>query len=144
VADESELLKGFRAAYLEGSRAWNEGDFERAYGGLPEDFDYEPLGSWPHARRLRGPAEIVPFFEDFREAFPDARGTRYEFIQAGEQTVIVGFQVTGTGASSGAGTEMEIWQVWEIAEGLRPLRIKEFPDRRTAIEAAGAKEPAER
>jgi hypothetical protein len=33
----SELLKAFRAVYEEGNRAWNEGDFKRAYGGLTDD-----------------------------------------------------------------------------------------------------------
>ena len=58
----------------------------------------------------------------------------------GEQTVIVGFDVTGTGASSGASTAMEIWQVWELAED-RPLRVREFSERARAFEAAGAKDP---
>ena len=141
---ESEFLKAFREIYEEGNRAWNEGDFRRAYGGLPEDFNYDLAPTWPEARPLRGRDEIVAFFRDFRETFPDVQGELGEFIQADERTVIVGFQVVGTGGSSGVRTTMEIWQVWDMAEGLRPVRVREFHDRRAALEAAGAEEAAER
>jgi hypothetical protein len=41
--------------------------------------------------------------------------------------VIVGFLVVGTGRASGVRTEMEIWQVWELAEGAIPIRVAETP-----------------
>jgi len=141
---ESELLKAFRAAYEEGNRAWNEGDFKSAYGGLTEDVEYDLAPTWPHARPLCGHDEIVAFFQDLRETFPDVRTELREFIQLDQQTVIVGLHVLGTGGRSGVGTTMDIWQVWEIREGLRPIRVREFHDRRAAIEAAGAEKPPER
>jgi ketosteroid isomerase-like protein len=141
---ESELLKAFRAAYEEGNRAWNEGDFKRAYGGLTEDVEYDLAPTWPHARPLRGHDAIVAFFKDLRETFPDVRGEPRAFIQADEQTVIVGLHVLGTGGRSGVGTTMDIWQVWEMREGVRPVRVREFRDRRAAMAAAGAEKPAER
>jgi ketosteroid isomerase-like protein len=137
--EESEFLK----ALEEGNRAWNEGDFKRAYGALPEDFEYELAANWPDARTLRGPDEVVAFFEAWRETFPDTRADLREFIQADERTVIVGFKVIGTGERSGVGTTMEIWQVWTLREGLVPVRVSEFHDRRAAIDAAGAREPTE-
>ena len=148
---ESGRLRAFRAVWEEGNRAWDDGDFKRTYGGLPDDFDYRPLESWPHARPLRGPAEIVPFFEDFQESFPDVRTEVLEFIEGDERTVIVGFRVIGTGESSGASTEMEVWQVWEVREaselmpprsatglGMVPFRVREFGHRGAALKAAGA------
>jgi ketosteroid isomerase-like protein len=141
---ESELLRAFRAAYEEGNRAWNEGDFKRAYGGLTEDVEYDLAPAWPHARPLRGHDEIVAFFQDLRETFPDVRGEPRAFMQTDERTVIVGLHVLGTGGRSGVGTAMDIWQVWEMREGVRPVRVREFHDRRAAMEAAGARKPAER
>jgi ketosteroid isomerase-like protein len=137
-AAESEFLRAFRKIYEEGNRAWNEGDFKRAYAALPDDIDYRIAPTWPEARPLRGPDEVVAFFENLREAFPDARTGPLEFIEADERTVIVGFRVIGTGRSSGAGTAMEIWQVWEMREGLIPGRVTEFRERKAALKAAGA------
>jgi ketosteroid isomerase-like protein len=143
--EESDFLRAFRAIYMEGNRAWNEGDFKRAYGALPKNFEYQLAPTWPNARPLRGPDEIVAFFEDWRETFPDTHsGTEFEFIEADERTMIVGFHVTGTGQRSGVQTEMDIWQIWEMGEGMVPVRVTEFPDRRAALEAAGAEEPVER
>jgi len=75
AAAESERMRAFRAVMEEGHRAWNEGDFERAYGALPEDFEYQLGSIWPQARALRGPDEIVAFFHEAREMFPDLRST---------------------------------------------------------------------
>ena len=137
---ESEFLRGFREAFDEGWRAWNEGDVKSAYSGLPDEMEYRLSPLWPEARVLRGRDEVVAFFEDFQRTFPDARTASHEFIEGTEGTVIVGFRVTGSGRSSGAGTEMQIWQVWEIADDLTPVRVAEFNERRDALEAGGVKE----
>jgi ketosteroid isomerase-like protein len=137
-AQESELLKAFKQVFEEGNRAWNSGDVKGAYSALPDDLDYRLSPGWPQARVLRGRDEVVAFFEDFQETFPDARTSSHEFIEVDERTVIVGFQVTGTGRSSGAGTAMKIWQVWELGEGMVPLRVSEFAQRGAALEAANA------
>ncbi len=139
-APESEFLKAFRAIFEEGNRAWNEGDVRRAYVAVPEDFQHQLAPTWPNARPLRGREEVVAFFEDFQATFPGVRTSRHEFIEVDERTVIVGFRVTGTGRSSGAGTSMEIWQVWEVGEGMVPLRVTEFTDRDTALAAAAGQE----
>jgi ketosteroid isomerase-like protein len=90
-----------------------------------------------HVMRLRTPFanEVVAFFEDFGRTFPDARAELREFLQAGPQAMVVGFEVTGTGESSGARTAMEVWQVWELQEGA-PRRVREFLDRGSALQAA--------
>jgi ketosteroid isomerase-like protein len=141
---ESELLRAFREAFEGGNRAWNEGDVKRAYAALPDQLVYRLSPIWPEARVLRSRDEVIAFFEGFQETFPDARTAAHEFIEAGSGTVIVGSQVTGSGRTSGAGTEMEIWQVWEVREGddgLTTTSVTEFNDRREALEAAAVKEP---
>jgi ketosteroid isomerase-like protein len=140
----SELLRAFKQAFEEGNRAWNEGDVTRAYAALPDDVEYRLAPAWPQTRVLKGGDEVVAFFEDFQETFPDARTSSHEFIEVDERTVIVGFRVSGTGRSSGAGAEMEIWQVWELREGMVPFRVREFDRRAAAMEAAGAGRPAGR
>jgi ketosteroid isomerase-like protein len=141
VTEESELLKAFREAFEEGNRAWNAGDVKGAYAALPDELEYRLSPSWPEARVLRSRDEVIAFFEDLQRTFPDARTTAHEFIEAGEGVVIAGFRVSGSGRTSGAGTEMEIWQVWKVQaldDGLTTTSVTEFTDREEAMKAAGA------
>jgi ketosteroid isomerase-like protein len=140
---ESELLKAFREAFEEGNRAWNQGDVKSAYAALPDQLEYHLSPTWPEARMLRSRQEVIAFFEDFQETFPDAQTTSHEYIEGVDGALIVGFLVSGSGRSSGAGTEMEIWQVWEVRaveEGLTTTSVTEFSERRDALEAAGVRE----
>lgn len=134
---ESDVVRAVRSAFEQGNRAWNEGDFERAYQALGDDFEYDLAPTWPQSRPLRGRAEVVKFFEGFRETFSDARSGPLEFVEVGERRVIVGFPVVGTGRASRVRTEMEIWQVWELAKGGRPVQVSEYTDRGAALRAAG-------
>jgi ketosteroid isomerase-like protein len=144
VPAESELLRAFREAFEEGNRAWNAGDVQGAYAALPDQLEYRLSETWPEARVLRSRDEVIAFFEDFQATFPDARTASHEYVEV-DGTVIVGFRVTGSGRSSGAGAEMEIWQVWKVEaleDGLTATSVTEFADRREALEAAAAKQPS--
>jgi ketosteroid isomerase-like protein len=147
VPAESDLLRAFRDAFEEGNLAWNAGDVRRAYAALPEHLEYRLSPTWPEARVLRSRDEVITFFEDFQATFPDARTASHEYIEGGPGTLIVGFRVSGSGRSSGAGGEMEVWQVWKVRtleDGLTATSVTEFADRRAALEAAGVKEPTGR
>jgi ketosteroid isomerase-like protein len=144
VTEESELLKAFREAFEEGNRAWNAGDVKRAYAVLPDELEYRLSPTWPEARVLQSRDEVVAFFEDFQRTFPDAQTASHEFIEGSEGTVIVGFRVTGSGRSSGAGTEMKIWQVWQVSDELVPLGVTEFTNREDALNTAGVMESSAR
>jgi ketosteroid isomerase-like protein len=140
----SELLRAFREVFEEGNRAWNDGDVKQAYAALPDQLEYRLSRTWPEARVLRSRDEVVSFFEAFQETFPDARTASHQYIEVDERTLIVGFRVTGSGRSSGAGTEMEIWQLWKVHtgdDGLSTTSVTEFNDRQEALEAAGVKQP---
>lgn len=134
---ESEALQAFRDLFMRANDAWNAGDFQRAYGALSDDFEYNLAPVWPRARELRGGAEVVRFFEDFHETFPDVTAGPPEFVEAGELHLVVGIPVVGTGRASGARVEMEIWQVWELTEEGTPARVHEYVDRDAALRAAG-------
>jgi hypothetical protein len=138
VPRESERLRAFRQAFEEGNRAWNAGDVKTAYAALPDELEYRLSPHWPEARVLRSRDEVIEFFEGFQETFPDARTASYEYIEVDEGPLIVGFRVIGSGRTSGAGTEMEIWQVYRLqdAEGLMVESVTEFSDRDQALEAA--------
>ena len=139
---ESEFLRAFREGFEQGNRAWNAGDVKTAYAALPDQLVYQLAPTWPEARVLRGREEVIEFFESFQETFPDARTASHEYLEGDHGAVVAGFRVTGTGRTSGAKAEMEIWQVWEIRdqEELTVTRVTEFTDRREALEAAGLRE----
>ena len=137
---ESELLKAFRLAFEEANRAWNEGDVKSAYAALPDEMEYRLAPTWPEARVLGGRDQVIEFFEDFQETFPDAQTASHEFIEGDDGTMIVGFRVIGNGRNSGAGTEMEIWQVWQLSDELTPSAVSEFANRETALDEAGVTE----
>jgi ketosteroid isomerase-like protein len=144
---ESDLLKAFRESFEEGQRAWNEGDVRSAYAALPDQLEYQLAPTWPESRVLRSRDEVIAFFEALRETFPDAQATSQEYIETAAGPLIAGFRVIGTGRTSGAGTAMEIWQVWQVREvegGLTATSVREFTDRREALEAVGAAEPTGR
>lgn len=139
---ESEFLRAFREGFEQGNRAWNAGDVKTAYATLPDQLEYKLAPIWPDARVLRSRDEVVEFFESFQETFPDARTAPHEYLEGDPGTVVTGFRVTGTGRTSGAEAEMEIWQVWEVRDqdGLTVTSVAEFTDRREALEAAGVSE----
>jgi ketosteroid isomerase-like protein len=138
---ESEFLHAFRDVFEQGNRAWNAGDVRAAYAALPDQLDYRLAPTWPEARVLRSREEVIEFFESFQETFPDARTASHEYRE-GDQGLLVGFRVTGTGRTSGAKAEMDIWQVWEIRdkEELTVTGVTEYTDRREALAAAGLAE----
>jgi ketosteroid isomerase-like protein len=139
---ESEFLRAFREGFEQGNRAWNAGDVKTAYAVLPDRLEYQLAPTWPDARVLGSRDEVIEFFESFQETFPDARTASSEYLEGGPGTVIVGFRVTGTGRTSGAKAEMEIWQVWAIPDQdeLTVRSVREFTNRREALEAAGLSE----
>jgi hypothetical protein len=82
VVEESQLLGWFRPVYEEGNRAWNDGDFGRAYAALPDDLEYHLGTMWPEARPLRGPDDVAAFFADWAEAFPDTHTDIRDYVPA--------------------------------------------------------------
>ena len=143
MTEDSELLQAFREASEAAHRAWNDGDVKSAYAALPDELEYRLSPDWPEARVLRSRDEVIAFFEDFQATFPDARTASNEYIEGGEGTLIAGFRVSGSGRTSGAGGEMEIWQVWKVRnleDGLTATSVSEFNDCGDALEAAGVRE----
>ena len=141
-AAESAFLRAFQEGFEQGNRAWNAGDVKTAYAVLPDQVEYRLAATWPEARVLRSRDEVIEFFEDFQETFPDARTASHEYMEGPNGTVLVGFRVAGTGRTSGAVGEMEIWQIWEIRDqdNLTVTRVTEFTTRHGALEAAGLSE----
>jgi ketosteroid isomerase-like protein len=139
-ANESELLRTFRVAYEEGTRAFNGGDVEAAFATAPEDFEIHTPAIAPDAGVLRGADEIKRFLSEMREVFPDWRIEPQELIDAGENTILTHDRMSGTGQSSGVSVDLDVFRIWEFREAV-PVRMREYTDRAEALEAAGITSP---
>jgi uncharacterized protein len=136
MRSESDQLRTFRTAYEEGTKALNEGDIERAFGTLPDEIEWDLPAILPDEGTLHSRDEIVAFLKKTKEVFPDWRANPQEYIDAGNGRIVVRNLMSGTGQGSGVGVEGEIFQVWELRDGV-PVRMREFTDRAEAFEAAG-------
>jgi ketosteroid isomerase-like protein len=86
-AAESGFLRAFREGFEQGNRAWNGGDVKTAHAALPERVEYRLAAIWPEARVLRSRDEVIEFFENFQETFPDARTASHEYVEGANGTL---------------------------------------------------------
>jgi SnoaL-like protein len=129
-------LGRFRAGYLAGNEAFNRGDFATAFAALAPHCEYHSL-AYATERVLVGPDAVCHFFEqEIFATFPDWRSDPVHFLEAGEEMFVVLLRGHGTGGASGAPTEVDLSQVWELREGIA-VRVREFPTWEEALSAAG-------
>ena len=103
---------------------------------ISPDFEFHPDPSVPDRRVLRDRTALIEYFQAARDAFPDWRFDPEEFVEAGEETILVRGQLGGTGGGSGLDVKVEVFYVWEL-EGNIPVRVYEFFERQAALERAG-------
>jgi ketosteroid isomerase-like protein len=131
-----DLLTTFRALYEQSAAAFNEGDLDKALGGLPEDFEWRAPTEDPEHTVYRGPAEVKGWFEDMRGVFDRWRIELQGFEQLSESEVLVHHVIRGTSRGGGVPVGVHTFEVWEF-DGLRPLRAQQFLSREAALAAAG-------
>jgi hypothetical protein len=139
-AEESELLQRFRSNYKASNEQFNRHDFDAAYANVPEDVEWRTLIEIPGAPDLmRGRAEVVAFFEEILNEWPDwwTRPTR--FTEPLPALILVEFDAGGTGRTSGIRQSIHLVQTWDLRD--RPLRVTEMPDLRTAQAEFGLPAP---
>jgi ketosteroid isomerase-like protein len=117
--------------------AWEHGDWDPLYAF------YDPAVVWD-ASTLRGPISGVyhghegvrRYFKDWLESFETHQANAEEFIDAGDNIVIVGIRLRGSGRASGVEVEMPRWNLYRIRDGLA-IRVELFETKAEALEAAG-------
>jgi hypothetical protein len=125
-------LADFRTAYMANTELFNSHEFERAFAGFPEHFEWL---SFDGTLLGRGPAAVA---REFHELVKDLKAWRVdpqEFIEAGARSFLIRCVGHGTGRYSGAEPAIEWFQLWEFEGGL-PVRVSEFRDRDEALAAA--------
>jgi ketosteroid isomerase-like protein len=135
VADQ--LLSGFRALYEQSAVAFNDGDLERALGGLAEDFEWHAPEEDADHTVYRGPAQIKGWFAEMQSVFDDWRIALQGFERLSEDTILVHHVITGTSRGAGVPVEVDTYEVWEF-DGMRPVRARQFLSSETARAAAGS------
>ncbi|HEY1276341.1 MAG TPA: nuclear transport factor 2 family protein [Thermoleophilaceae bacterium] len=113
---------------------WLEGDFDRAVGGLGEDFEWFVPGV-PGGEMRRGPEGTKDFFREWLEPWEDHR-IEWEIRRAGDDRVVVLSVMHARGRASGAEVEMHLGQVWTFSGG-RAVRMVAYNSHEEALAAAG-------
>jgi ketosteroid isomerase-like protein len=130
-----DLLSTFQAVYEQSAVAFNEGDLDRALGGLAHDFEYHaPEEDADHAL-YRGPEEVKGWFAEMQSVFDDWRIELRDFELLSPSSILVDHLIRGTSRAAGVPVEVHTFEVWDF-DGMRPVRARQFLSREAALEAA--------
>jgi len=141
AAQREDGLTAFRRRAAHVLEAFNRGDFEAAWGWLPEDFEFHPIPDWPDAEVAHGARQVIRYLQDeVREMFPDWRGRIESISEVAPDTYLNHLVMQGAGRAGGVPTRTDLFQVWEM-DGGRPIRVREFLRREEALAAARGAEP---
>jgi len=117
--------------------ATNHRDPDAFVAALSADVEWEDTLFWTErGRTYRGAAEVREWLDQVWEPWEALRMEAQEITSAGDDRVVVGFELTARGKESGAETHGQFWTVCEIADGKVRTR-RTFRDRAEAFEAAG-------
>ena len=120
--------------------AFNRGDFDTAFAGIADDFEFHPDPSVLDRRVVRGRDELIAYMRSARDAFPNWGFEPQEYIDAGASKLIVRGMLGGVGGGSGLEVRIEAFMVYETEGGVL-ARLYEFGDREAAFERAGLAGP---
>lgn len=136
AAGESDELHAFRIAYEEGNRRFAAGDIEGAWAQAADDIEVYPPPGVPE-RVIHGREAFLAFLRGITESLDGWTMKPREFAQAGPRTFVVGRAIAGSGRASGLVAETELWQIIDLDDRARAIRVREFRDRSQAFRAAG-------
>ncbi len=135
VADhrrQAALLTSFRAVYEQAANAFNDGDLDRALGGLAADFEWHAPEEDADHDVYRGPAEIKSWFSELRSVFDVWRIELRGFEQLSDNALLVDHVIAGTSRGAGVPVEVHTYEIWEF-DGMRPVRARQFLSRDEAL-----------
>jgi ketosteroid isomerase-like protein len=120
-----EIVRTIYAAWLKGESARDFIDAEVEYVNPPNAVE-------------RGTRHGRKAFAGIRDAYEDVRIEPEEFIDAGDDVVVIA-RVTGTGRGSGVDMDWRHGYIWTIHGG-KGVRFRWFNKPEEALEAAGLRE----
>lgn len=118
---------GANADYARGFLdSWNRGELEGFLDDIESDFEWVAAREHPGARTNRGPEEIAAYMADWLATMPDMSVEAEELVEEGDRVLCV-LRMSGTGAGSGATTDVRMATVTTFRDG-KPMRTEEFLD----------------
>ncbi len=97
--------------------AWERGVFEETHWADPE-IDFQPIGDTPSAGRWKGLDGMANGWREWLSAWEEFRVEPDEFLELGEERILVLARFGGRGRTSG----LEIGQVWTKAASVFHIR----------------------
>jgi uncharacterized protein len=124
-----DIVRSFHEAFGAGDRAeWRM--------HFAPDIDWDVTAStMPLAKVYRGHKGVEDFFRDWLGTWDDFRMNTLEVIDAGDSVVVV-FQQTGRGRTSGIEVDRLFHAVYDLRDG-KVVRLRLFDSREEALAAAG-------
>ena len=112
------------------ARAWieafNRGDTDALLLGASAETEWVVAPEHPAATTHRGIGEIAGYLNDWRATLPGLTYEVDEILERGDLVLLVG-RLRGTGAGSGAATEVPVATLTTFRDG-RALRVEEYLD----------------
>ena len=106
--------------------ALNRGDFEALMKEADPDFEWVVAREHPDAATHRGPEAVASYLAEWRQMMPDFHVQIVELEESGDRVLTV-IEITGTGAGSGARTEVRTATISTFSDG-KPVRTVEYLD----------------
>jgi ketosteroid isomerase-like protein len=121
----------------EWAAALNRGDFEAMVKDAGPEFEWVVAREHPDATTHRGPQAVSSYLAEWRRMMPDFSVQIVELEEWGDRVLTV-IEITGTGAGSGARTEVRTATISTFRDG-KPVRTVEYldPEEARAELAAG-------
>jgi hypothetical protein len=110
--------------------AFNAGDLERSFAGLPEDIEWAPLPVFPDIGVLHGRDQLVGFFTQLLSDWPTYR---VELLEHEDDGRVIRRRLRGSSASTdarGMGMELTMLQTWETDPDGRLRVVEELEESR--------------
>lgn len=117
--------------------AFNHRDLDGLVDGAGPEFEWVVAREHPDATTHKGIDETLGYFREWFRMLPDFHVEIDEIEEQGDRVLTV-IQITGSGAGSGAGTQVRTGMVSTFRDGT-PVRTEEYldPDEARAVFAAG-------
>ena len=106
--------------------AWNRRDLQGYLDDLDPGFEWVPAREHPGAKNNRGLEETAAYLSDWLNTMPDLQVEAEDLVENGDRVMLV-LRMSGTGAGSGALTEVRMAMITTFRDG-KPLRTEEFLD----------------
>jgi ketosteroid isomerase-like protein len=112
-------------------------DIETALEGLDPDIEWHAtVGGVDEGRVYHGTDEVLKGFADYFEVWERMEMQAVEYIDAGDDEVVVFFHEVAKGRASGVVVETDTGTINTIRDG-KIVRVRSYMDRAQALEVAG-------